>query len=158
MSRRDPWYESDNPSTVVRGASWRAGVWVIGVIAVIALLSGIGWGISVLVSGPKGAGDVVRQNNTSTNRIYAQQHFQTLYGDLRSYQVQLVQAAQDKADHPGDAYYATTYTGLFNTCVSAVNQYNADSGKALFSDWKSVGLPQAVDVSMCQPATPTPSK
>jgi hypothetical protein len=58
---------------------------------------------------------------------------------------QLKQAAADKAANPGDAFYATTYTGLFNTCVSAVNQYNADTGKALFTDWKSVDLPDHID-------------
>jgi hypothetical protein len=155
---KEPWYDSDNPSRVVRGASWRGGVWLLAVLAVCVVLSGVGWGISVAVSGPKGAGDVRRQNNSANNRIYAQSHFEDLYGDIKSYAVQIDQAERDKLEHPGDAWFATTFTGLVNTCVSAVNQYNADSGKALFTDWKSADLPERVEVDDCQIPAATPTK
>lgn len=160
MSRRGPWYESENPSTLVRGASWRAGVWIICALIVCVAIGAVWWAISVATAPVRGAGDVYRQNNSGQNRIYAQAHFQDLYADIESYKVQINQAAQDKADHPGDSFYTTTYTGLFNTCVSAVNQYNADSGKALFTDWKAAGLPERIDAQVCQPSqspTPTPS-
>jgi hypothetical protein len=157
VRHRTPWYESENPSTVARGAGWRLFVIVACALAAVGLLGAIGWGISVALSGPKGAGDVHRQNQGAQNRIYAQAHFQDLYGDIQSYKVQINQAAKDKAEHPGDSYYATTYTGLFNTCVSAVNQYNADTGKALFTDWKSVNLPDHLDASVCEPTNPTPT-
>jgi hypothetical protein len=148
--------EDDHPPSPDRvgiALGWR----ILAIIAVCALVGAILWGISVAVSGPKGAGDVTRQNNSAQNRIYTQAHFQTLWGDIEAYKVQINQAARDKAEHPGDSFYATTYTGLFNTCVAAVTQYNADTDKTLFTDWKSANLPAHVDPGVCQPTEPTPS-
>ena len=157
MTRKDPWYESDNPDRVARGGYLRIVGYVVVTLIIVGLIGGVWWGIQVATSPTKGAGDQARRNNSADNRIYAQAHFQTLYGDIESYGVQLQQAAADKADHPADSFYATTYTGLFNTCVSAVNQYNADTGKALFSDWKSVDLPEHINPADACGAPDSPS-
>lgn len=153
---KEPWYESENPDRVARALGFRIVAWIVVALVVAGIIGGAAWGISVLTAGPKGAGDVHRRNQDAGNRIYAQAHFQDLYGDIQSYGLQLKQAAADKAAHPGDSYYATTYTGLFNTCVSAVNQYNADTGKALFTDWRSAGLPDHISAQdACGDATPS---
>ncbi len=143
--RRDPWYDSDNPTTVVRGASWRAGIWIACALALIAVLGAAWWGVRVATSGVKGAGDTVAQNNSATNRIYSQQHFEDLYAEVTSDDQKLDQAAADKAAHPGDDFYATNYTGLLNQCISARNQYNADANKVLQRDWLTPDLPRQLD-------------
>lgn len=137
----------------------RSITWVIvGVIVVVLVGVGI-WGAVVGFSGTYGAGNVHRANQDATNRINSQAHFEDLYGDIKSYETQLVQAGQDKADGT-DPNAATNYTGLYNTCVSAVNQYNQDSKKTTFKDWKDADLPETIDVSVCNAgasATPTAS-
>ena len=145
--RKPPWYDSDNPSTVVRGATWRGWLWVVSALIAVAIIAGAWWGISVLVSGPKGAGDTVRQNNSVTNRVFAQQHFEDLYAEVTGDDQKLDQAAADKAAHPDDPFYATNYTGLVNQCIAARAQYNADANKVLQKDWVSGDLPHQLDSS-----------
>lgn len=133
--------------------------WVI-VVVVLAAVVGFGiWGLVVAFSGTYGAGNVHRANQDATNRINSQAHFEDLYADIKSYEAQLPQAAQDKVDGT-DPNAATNYTGLYNTCVTAVNQYNQDSEKTTFKDWKAADLPETIDVNVCKAgasATPTAS-
>jgi hypothetical protein len=145
VRHRTPWYESENPSTVARGAGWRLFVIVACAIAAIGLLGAIGWGISVALSGPKGAGDVHRQNNDVTNRVFAQQHFEDLYAEITADDQKLDQAAADKAAHPTDDFARTNYTGLVNQCIATRAQYNADAAKVLQRDWLSTDLPRQID-------------
>jgi hypothetical protein len=145
MPRRDPWYESDNPTTVVRGASWRGGVWLACVLVAVAVIGAVWWGVTVATSGVKGAGDTTKQNNSVTNRVFAQQHFEDLYAEITADDQKLDQAAADKAAHPGDDFYATNYTGLVNQCIGARAQYNQDAAKVLQRDWLSSDLPRQID-------------
>ena len=46
---KDPWYDSSNPSTVVRGGTWRFGLWLAIVLGVIAL---VGVGETHVVNAP----------------------------------------------------------------------------------------------------------
>jgi hypothetical protein len=144
---REPWYESSNPSRVVRGGAWRLAVWILMVIAFFALVSGVVWGVQVLISGPKGAGDQERINNSANNRIFAQQHFFDLYNELLAYDQQLDQAAADKAEHPGDQFFATNYSGLVKACIDARNQYNGDANKVTLERWRDPGLPFQIDAT-----------
>ena len=139
--KREPWYESDNPGRVVRGGSWRLGVVIIGVVVFFAVLGVAIWGVKVLVSGPKGAGDQEVIVNDAKNRIFAQQHFFTLYNQVLAYDQQLDQAAADKADHPGDQFFATNYSGLVKSCIDARNQYNGDANKVTMQRWLDPELP-----------------
>jgi hypothetical protein len=157
VNRKGPWYESDNPDRVARAGYLRIVVYVVLTLAIIGMLSGVGWAFKVALSPAKGAGDQARRNNSADNRIYAQGHFLDLYGDIEAYGVQLKQAAADKTANPGDSYYTTVYTGIFTTCVSAVTQYNADVNKALFSDWRSTGLPEHIDAADACGAPDSPS-
>ena len=154
---KGPWHESENPTRVVRGATWRAGVWVAAVVAFFMLLGGALWVAGVFTSGVKGTGDVVKQNNGATNRINTQAYFQDLYGDINAYTTQLATAGAQMTAHPGDDFYETNYVGLYNTCVSAVNSYNAASGKTLFKDWKAADLPQTIASADACPQTPFPT-
>ena len=93
---RQPWYDSDNPSRVARGASWRVGLWIIGIVIFFGLLTAGIWAIKVATSDVRGAGDQAQKVNAANNRIFAQEHFFTLYNNLLAYDQQLDQAAADK--------------------------------------------------------------
>lgn len=144
---KDPWYESENPSRVARGASWRAGVWVIGIVAFALVLSGGIWALKVVTSDVKGAGDTTAKVNSADNRIFAQEHFFTLYNQILAYDQQLDQAAADKAEHPGDSFFATNYSGLVKTCIDARNQYNGDAFKVTQAKWRDPALPFQLDAT-----------
>lgn len=145
MGHREPWYESDNPGRVARGAGWRIAGWIIGVMLFAGLISGAVWGFKVLTAPVKGAGDVVRKQNDANNRIFAQEHFQTLYNQIQAYDRQLDQAAKDKNDNPGDKFFATNYSGLVKTCQDAVGQYNGDANKITQAQWRDATLPYQID-------------
>lgn len=142
---REPWYESDNPSRVMRGGSWRGALWVIAVVLFLGLIGGGIWTVKVLTSDVRGAGDQISRVNSGDNRIFAQQHFFELYNNLLAYDQQLDQAAKDKADHPDDLFFATNYSGLVKTCIDARNQYNADANKVTQAKWRDPSLPFQID-------------
>lgn len=142
---REPWYESDNPSRVARGMSWRAGLWIVAVVVFVALIGAGIWAVKVATSDVRGAGDQIQKVNSANNRIFAQEHFQTLYNGLLAYDQQLDQAAADKAEHPGDTYFATNYSGLVKTCIDARNQYNGDANKVTQAKWRDPALPYQID-------------
>lgn len=139
----------------VNYAGRRAGpsvlAWILIVVAVVALIAGVIWGVKVATSGVKGAGDQTRQVNSGNNRIAAQEHFETLFNQVKAYDQQLDQAAADKKDNPGDRFFATNYSGLVKQCLDARNQYNADANKATQAKWRDPNLPYQVDV--LDPAT-----
>lgn len=138
---REPWYDSGNPTRVARGASWRIGLWILAVVVFTGLISGGIWAFKVATSDIKGAGDQARKVNSADNRIFAQEHFFTLYNNLLAYDQQLDQAAADKAEHPGDPIWATNYSGLVKICIDARNQYNADANKVTQAKWRDPQLP-----------------
>lgn len=148
---REPWYESDNPSRVVRGGSWRVALWIVGIVLFFGALSVGIWYFKVATSGVKGAGDQTRIVNDGQNRIAAQEAFEALYAQIKAYDRNLDQAAKDKAEHPGDPFYATNYSGLVKTCNDAVAQYNADARKVTRAKWISPDLPYEIDLN--DPAT-----
>jgi hypothetical protein len=144
---REPWYESPNPSRVARGGSWRIGVWIICAVVFFALLGGAIWGIKVLVSGPKGAGDQEIITNDGRNRINAQEWFQSQYGQILTADRQLDDAAANLAKNPTGDFEKTNYTGLKNRCVDMVNAYNAEANKVTRGKWMSPDLPEHIDDS-----------
>ena len=141
MGSRDPWYESENPTRVARGASWRIGLWVLGIVIFAGLISGGIWAVKVATSDVRGAGDQAAKVNAADNRIFAQEHFFALYNQLLAYDQQLDQAAADKAEHPGDQFFATNYSGMVKTCIDARNQYNGDANKVTQAKWRDPSLP-----------------
>lgn len=76
------WYESDNPSTVVRGGSWRLALWIIFVVLFIGLISVGIWAFGVGTSDVKGRGDAYQTKNSGTNRIRAQEEYVQTYNDI----------------------------------------------------------------------------
>lgn len=156
QKREDAWINSDDPRRVNWG--WFAhgvGLLVSAIIVIVAITVGL-WAFGLATSGAKGAGDVVRKNNDANNRINSQAYFENLWGDIQGYTAKLPVAAQAMTDG-SDPNAAINYRGLYNTCVDAVNQYNAASQQTLFKDWKTADLPQRVDVTQACPLSPLPS-
>jgi hypothetical protein len=143
--RREPWYESENPSRVVRGASWRVVVWILAAIAVFAVVGAVIWGVRVATSEVKGAGDKAVIVNEGKNQIASQEQFEALFQQIQVYDRNLDQAAADKAEHPGDSFFATNYSGLVKTCNDAVGQYNAAARQVSKAKWLSKDLPYEID-------------
>lgn len=164
MNRREPWYDSDNPSRVVRGFSWRAAVWIVVAVLFVGAVSAGIWAFNVATSDVKGKGDATRQVNAADNRLFQQGNFQQLYNDVISYDQRLDQAARDKAAHPNDDYWATNYTGLVNQCISTRNDYNAQAQKIVAAKFRDENLPAQLDPAdprfdcrEASDAVPTPS-
>lgn len=151
MRHKEPWYESDNPSRVIRGGTWRAGLWLLVVVAILGVIGGVVWAVKVALAPVKGAGDVYRKQQDANNRIFAQEHFQQLYNQIVAYDRQLDQAAADKAEHKGSDFYATNYSGLVKICLDAVGQYDADANKITQAQWRDTTLPYQIDTT--DPAT-----
>jgi hypothetical protein len=69
---REPWYESDNPSRVARGMSWRAGVWIVCAVLFFGLLGAGIWAFRVASSDVRGQGNATQKINAADNRLFAQ--------------------------------------------------------------------------------------
>lgn len=141
---REEWREVDSVS---RSAGWRIGVWILVFVLFGGILTGGIWWFKVATSEVKGAGDATRQINSGKNRIAAQETFEALYQQIQTYDRNLDQAAKDKAEHPGDSFYATNYSGLVKQCNDAVGQYNADARKVSRAKWLTEDLPFEIDLN-----------
>jgi hypothetical protein len=136
---------------VAKHTGWRVAAWI-GVAVLFFGALGVGiWYFGVATSDVKGAGDATRKVNSADNRIAAQEHFHTLFNQIKAYDQQLDQAAADKAANPGDDFWATNYAGLVKTCIDAQNQYNADALKVTKAKWLDPELPYEIDAT--NPAT-----
>ncbi len=128
-----------------RSVGARVAIWtIVGVLFFGALGAGI-WMFKVATSEVKGEGDKTRIVNDGKNQIAAQEAFEALFQQIQAYDRNLDQAAADKAEHPGDAFFATNYSGLVKQCNDAVGQYNADANKVSRAKWMSEDLPFQID-------------
>lgn len=142
---REPWYESENPTRVGMGFSWRFALWLIAAVLLIAAISIGVWAFRVGTSEVKGAGDAEIQINSGKNRIAAQEVFEAMYAQIQVYDRNLDQAAADKAANPSDAIIAQNYSGLVMICNDAVGQYNAEARKVGSAKWLTNDLPFEID-------------
>lgn len=161
---REPWYESENPGRVVRGASWRTGVWIVCAVVFVLALSGGIWWLKVATSGVKGAGDQTRIVNDGRNRVNAQEWFHGQYAQILAADRNLDEAAANlKANlgKPDEAFWRTNYSGLKNRCAEMVANYNAEAQKVTREQWRDPSLPAQVDdtdprTDCKETPTPTP--
>lgn len=152
------WYESDNPTRVARGASWRIGVWIVAAVLFFAVIGIAIWGFKVGTSDVKGQGDAVRQKNSGTNRIAAQERFESLYAEIKAADRRLDPlAAAVKAD-PTSHVAQTNLAGAVSYCIGVVADYNAEARKYTSEDFRAVDLPEQIDdlnpETDCQETTP----
>jgi hypothetical protein len=140
---RTPYYDSDNPSTVVRGASWRIGVWVIAVVAFFGLLGAGIWAFQVSTSDVKGKGDAVRTVNRGDNRLAQQAYFEQTWADIKAADAKLDQLAADKVAKVDGA--DIRYSGAVTYCIQLRGDYNAAARKQIAAKFKDASLPDQID-------------
>lgn len=143
------WYDSDNPSTVVRGATWRGMIWVLLILVFIAVVGIAWWAFGVATAPVKGQGDAYKQKESASNRIVKQAFFEDTYADYESTVAKLKPAKQALKQNPDSVIKQTEYTGLQNYCLDVVASYNAESNKYLAADFKRVDLPYELDRNAC---------
>ena len=118
--------------------------WVLVIVIGVALLGAAGWGLSVLTSGPKGAGDAIAQKNSAANWTAAQARFEDLYAGVEAADRKIGLAAAGLAANPDDKTSQQTYAGVVSGCIDLVGDYNADARKYLAADFKAADLPDQI--------------
>jgi len=137
---RTPWYDSDNPSTVARGATWRGMVWILAITAFVAIISIGGWLFNVTTSDVKGSGDATRTVNSGDNRLAQQAYFEQTYADI--------QAAGQNLTLPGNE---TEQAGRLTYCRRLVADYNAAARKQVAAKFRAADLPAQIDAATACP-------
>ena len=142
MTRKEDLREFDRD---IRSVGARVAIWtIVGLLFFGAIGGGI-WAFKVATSEVKGRGDKTRIINDGKNQIAAQETFEALFQQIQAHDRNLDQAAADKAEHPGDTFFATNYSGLVKTCNDTVFQYNAEANKVSRAKWMSEDLPFQID-------------
>lgn len=134
------WHQSDNPTTVVGGATWRIVVTALAITAVFAAVSVGVWWLRVATSDIKGRGDATRTVNSGDNRLAQQAYFEQTYADIK--------AADLNLDLPGDD---TQRAGRTAYCRRLVADYNAAARTQRSDAFRSADLP--AQISTADPAT-----
>lgn len=124
-----------------------AKAWGIALLAIIVIgLIGIGgWGFKILTSDIKGQGDSIIQKNTAENRLAAQARIEDMYSGIVAADQKVGIHATALAADPEDRTLQTNFTGIQSVCISAVEDYNAESRKYLSADFRAVDLPAQID-------------
>lgn len=118
-------------------------------LAIVALagLAALGWWISVIASGPKGAGDIQKDQNSSQNREYWSAKYNA---DMQQIQADETNLAVLKAAATGPGATQqdrTNYTGAQLNCRSDAATYNTDAANVLGTQWIPTGLPTSVNAT-----------
>lgn len=145
MKDTSKWYDSDNPTTVVRGGTWRAFIWVVAVLIAVGVISIGVWGFRVVTSDTAGKGNAVIQKNDANNRIAAQERFENMYQDVKAADAKITVAAEALALDPTDKTAQQNLTGVKNYCIQAAADYNAEARKYSAEDFRSADLPFQID-------------
>lgn len=148
---RQRWYHSDNPVTVVRGATWRGYIWIACAVVFVGALSVGIWAFKVHTSDVRGRGDAVSRKNSGDNRIAQQEAFERLYADIVATDRKIDTAAAALARTPDSVVAQTTLTGTIQYCISIVGDYNAKARSYTAEQWRSTDLPAQIDSN--DPAT-----
>lgn len=131
----------------------RAGIfglgWIMTIVIVIALISVLGWGFTVLTSNLKGKGDATIQKNSGTNQIVQDARFQQLYESYKGSLAKIKIARDTVKANPSDKVAATNLIGAQQYCVDTVNQYNALAQSFIAEDFRGTNLPSSIDQNTC---------
>lgn len=142
----EKWYDSDDP---VRWG-WGVGRWTATIVLALALFGGLltvaGWAFGIWTAPWAGRGNAYKQQQSSTNRIFAQQLFHDLYTDYQATVAKLPLYKQQATQ--GYAQQAN-YDGLVSHCLNVVGQYNSAAGKYLTKDFRDADLPITLNNAEC---------
>lgn len=133
------------------GEAW---FWIAMVILAIAVI-GIGvWAFQVVTAPVRGQAGAFQQQQSAFNRVQQQAKFEQIAADYDGYLVQIenAKAALKAASADTRAQRETELLGLRQICVTAAQDFNAESRKYLARVWKSAGLPERLDPTACQGA------
>lgn len=139
------WYDSDNPSTLVRSGGWRMAIFIVAAVVFFGLLGWGIWAVSVGTSDIKGKGDAYKAKNDGTNRVLQQERFEDLYNEILAADknIDVMKEALDLS--PDSQVAKTNYSGVKSHCNDVVAEYNANSEKYSAKDFKRVDLPYQID-------------
>lgn len=149
MSKRY-WVDQENPDKLVLSGFWRIVLGFAAVVAVCGVIGGAVWGVKVLTSDVRGAGEQVRKINDADNRINSQQWFHDQLAQVRAADGKLdgayvnMQAGIGTRD---ENILRTTYTGLLDRCIEMREQYDAEAKKVTRERWRDASLPESIDKS-----------
>lgn len=134
-----------------RHGFWYSARWIVAVVLLAVVISAGLWALGVVGASTKGKGDAYRTKESGTNRIAAQERFETTYADVLAsdQRLDILHLARQAA--PEDAYAATRYTGAVAYCISARNGYNAEARKYTAEQFRASDLPEKLDPA--DPAT-----
>jgi hypothetical protein len=142
---REKWYESDNPTRVARGGAWRIGAFIVVGILFFGAISIAMWTFGVFTSDIKGQGDAIRQKNTATNRIAAQERFEDLHQEIVAADQKIDLFADALKRDPDSQVAQTNLNGAIAYCVDTVADYNAEARKFTSQEFRAADLPYQID-------------
>lgn len=144
--RKRYWTEHDNPDRLIVAGWSRAILAALATLAVVALVLIGTWWFRVSTSDVRGQGNAERTKNAASNRIAAQERFESLYAEIKATDAKLDVLAADKS-----ANAQTRLTGTKTYCLSVIADYDALARKYRSQDFRSVDLPAQIDTN--NPAT-----
>lgn len=126
--------------------------WLLAILAAIALAVVAVWAFRTATADVAGQAGAYRAKVSAVNRVQKQEQFEQIAANFEGYVVQIVNAevALENASPETKAQRETELLGLRQVCVSAAQQFNAESRKYTSRDWKSAGLPATLDPLACQ--------
>lgn len=144
----------------------RTGMWVVvGIIAFVLVIGSVLWGLGVLSSPVRGAGDAYAQKNGAGNFISAQRGFVADDNEYKATKLKIIDAAKIVADDktavaPTDGLAAyqfqrqvtddkTTVQQLTQHCQDVAADYNTRAGSYLSQDFLGANLPIQLDAAGC---------
>jgi hypothetical protein len=144
----------------------RTSMWVLsGGIAFVLLIVALLWGLGVLSSPVRGAGDAYAQKNGAGNFISAQRGFVADNNEYKATKLKIIDArrvvAEDKTSPvPADGLAAyeherqltsdsATVQQLTQHCQDVAADYNTRAGSYLSQDFLGVDLPVQLDPAAC---------
>jgi len=139
---------------------------VVGVIVFVGVILLVLWGVGVIFSPVKGAGDSYSRKNSADNFISAQAQFQDDFAQLGQFKANIKAKADEittwEKAHPNagqsggydqaaehDAQLHSDLSGLTQQCNALVSDYNAAASKYLSEDFRTADLPFALDRADC---------
>ncbi len=102
------------------------------------------WGAKVALSDLFGQGNAIIKKNDATNRISAQERFESLYAEIVNADRRL-DVLKDALDNDPSYTNKVNFTGGQTYCLSVVADYNAEARKYSARDFRSFDLPAQID-------------
>jgi len=135
-----------------KGVAANVALWIVVAVVFFGLLTIALWAFGVVTAPWAGQGGAFQQQQSATNRVQQQAKFEQMAADYDGYLIQIANArlALKTASPTTRDQRETELLGLRQICVTAAQDFNAESRKYLARVWKSAGLPERLDPTPCQ--------